>query len=109
MSGPEHGKDRDRAAGSALSKKQSLRYLAAARFYLPMVLKGSGKFEVEEQYLDYLHNGEYRLAMGELEEIGLENSGWAEESLFWRELQLAAESIGMPTKAAEYALRSNGL
>ena len=88
------------------SKKQSLRYLAAARFYLPMVLKGSAKFEVEEQYLDYLHNREYRLAMAELEEIALENAGWAEEGLFWHEMQLAAESIGMTTKAAEYARKA---
>jgi hypothetical protein len=88
------------------SKKQSLRYLAAARFYLPMVLKGSAKFDVEEQYLDYLHNREFRLAMTELEEIALENTGWAEEKLFWREMQLAAESIGMSGKAGEYGGRA---
>lgn len=82
--------------------KQSLRYLAAARFYLPMVLKGSSKFDVEEQYLDYLHNREYRLALEELEEIALENAGFAEERHFWREMALAAESLGLAGKAAEY-------
>jgi hypothetical protein len=44
--------------------KQSLRYLAAARFYLPMTLKGGDKFAVEE-------------------------------ALFWRELELAAQHMGL--------------
>ena len=87
------------------SWKQSLRYLAAARFYLPMVLKGSSKFNVEEQYLDYLHNREYKLALEELAEIGLENVGFAEEVLFWHELALAAENLGLSDKAAEYRQR----
>jgi hypothetical protein len=85
--------------------KQSLRYLAAARFYLPMVLKGSGKFDVEEQYIDYLHNREYRLAMEELAEMALENPGFGEERLFWQELGLAAESLGLRDKAVEYRRR----
>ena len=89
--------------------KQSLRYLAAARFYLPMVLKGSNKFDVEEQYLDYLHNREYKLAMEELAEIALENQGFAEEALFWRELELAAATLGLASKAEEYRRRAGGL
>ncbi len=48
--------------GRPESLKQSLRYLAAARFYLPVTLKGGEKFAVDEQYLDYLHNREYGLA-----------------------------------------------
>lgn len=88
------------------SAKQTLRYLAAARFYLPMDLKGASKFGVEEQYLDYLHNREYQLALGELEEIALENAGFAEERHFWREMDLAAESLGMAGKAAEYRQRA---
>lgn len=86
--------------------KQSLRYLAAARFYLPVTLKGGEKFAVDEEYLDYLHNREYELALGELEEFGIENAGFAEEALFWRELELAAQHMGLPEKAAEYRSRA---
>jgi hypothetical protein len=89
-------------------RKQSLRYLAAARFYLPVTLKGGEKFAVDEQYLDYMHNREYALALEELAEFGIENAGFAEEALFWRELELAAESMGLPGKAAEYRRRSEG-
>lgn len=39
-----------------------------------MTLKGGDKFAVEERYLDYLHNREYALALGELAEFGLENA-----------------------------------
>jgi hypothetical protein len=88
------------------SWKQSLRYLAAARFYLPVTLKGGEKFAVDEQYLDYLHNREYELALGELAEFGIENAGFAEEPLFWRELELAAENIGLIDKAAEFRRRA---
>lgn len=88
------------------SWKQSLRHLAAARFYLPVVLKGGEKYAVDERYLDYLHNREYELALGELAEFGIENAGFAEEALFWRELELAAESMGLADKAAEYRRRA---
>ena len=88
------------------SRKQSLRHLAAARFYLPVTLKGGEKYAVDEMYLDYLHNREYRLAFDELFEFGLENAGFAEESLFWRELELAAETLGLADKAVECRRRS---
>ena len=88
------------------SWKQSLRYLAAARFYLPVVLKGGEKFAIDEQYLDYLHNREYKLALEELAEFGIENAGFAEEALFWHELALAADILGLPDKAAEYRRRA---
>ena len=87
------------------TRKRTLRHLAAARFYLPMTLKGGDKYDVEEQYLDYLHNREYRLALGELEEFGLENPGFAEEAHFWEELALAAAELGLPDKAVEYRRR----
>jgi hypothetical protein len=87
-------------------RKQALRYLAAARFYLPVTLKGGEKYAVDEQYLDYLHNREYALALGELAEFGLENAGFAEEALFWRELELAAAQLGLADKAREYARRA---
>lgn len=93
--------------GRPESWKQSLRCLAAARFYLPVTLKGGEKFAVDEQYLDYLHNREYRLALEELVEFGIENAGFAEEPLFWRELALAAEHMGLPDKATEYRRRAN--
>lgn len=92
--------------GRPESSKQSLRYLAAARFYLPVTLKGGEKFAVDEQYLDYLHNREYGLALEELAEFGIENAGFAEEPLFWRELELAAEHMGLSDKATEYRRRA---
>ena len=90
-------------------RKQALRYLAAARFYLPMTLRGGEKYAVDEQYLDYLHNREYALALEELAEFGLENAGFAEEALFWRELELAASQLGLADKAREYARRASGI
>ena len=90
------------------SARQSLRHLAAARFYLPMTLKGGEKSDIEEQYRDFLHNREYRLALGELEEFGLENPGFAEEAMFWKEMELAAASLGMLDKARDFARRAAG-
>ena len=87
-------------------RKQALRHLAAARFYLPMTLKGGEKYAVDEAYLDYLHNREYALALAELSELGLENAGFAEEALFWRELELAATQLGLVDKAREFARRA---
>ena len=89
------------------TRKQTLRHLAAARFYLPMTLKGGDKYDVEEQYLDYLHNREYGLALQELEEFGIENAGFAEEALFWAEMELAATLLGLASKAEEYRRRAN--
>ena len=87
--------------------KQTLRHLAAARFYLPFTLKGGDKFAVEEMYFDYLHNREYKLALDELVEFGLENAGFAEEALFWKELELAATQMGLEQKAAEFRRRAS--
>lgn len=84
------------------TRKQTLRHLAAARFYLPMELRGSDKYDVEEQFLDYLHNREYALALQELEEFGLDNAGFAEEKLFWAELEMAATLLGLAGKAREF-------
>jgi len=83
-----------------------LRYLAAARFYLPVTLKRSQDFGADEQYLQYLHHREYGLALEELAELGLENAGFAEEGLFWRELELAADHMGLSEQAAEYRRRA---
>ena len=57
-------------------------------------------------YFDYLHNREYKLALEELVEFGLENAGFAEESMFWRELELAALAMGLTEKAAEFKRRA---
>lgn len=72
-------------------------------------MKGGEKFAVDEQYLDYLHNREYELALQELAEFGVENAGFAEEALFWRELELAAQHMGLPEKAAEYRSRAENI
>ena len=87
--------------------KQVLRHLAAARFYLPEQLKPT-EFGADEQYLRYLHHGEYGLALDEIAAIGEEHRGFAEERLFWRELELAAIAMDLCDKAAEYRKASDG-
>lgn len=56
---------------------------------------------------EWKHNREYGLALDELAEFGIENAGFAEEALFWRELELAAQHMGLPDKAAEYRRRAS--
>jgi hypothetical protein len=89
------------------SHKQALRHLAAARYYLPIVLEPApGASSTDESYIEYLHHTEYELALDELAAVGIHNSGYAEEGLFWRELELAALEIGLPDRAAEFGRRA---
>jgi hypothetical protein len=81
--------------------KHTLRLLAAARYYLPEHLDSPPEWEA--QYIEYLHHTEYQLAMESLEGIGNSHSGYAEESLFWQELLLAAVHMDLGDHAALYS------
>ena len=83
------------------SFKKTLRFLAAARYYLPAHLDSPPEWET--QYAVYLHHTEYQLAMESLEDIGNSHSGYAEEPLFWQELLLAAEHMELTEHAALYS------
>jgi hypothetical protein len=87
--------------------KISLRHLAAARFFLPVVLE-QGEFpESEAQFNEYLHHREFGLALEILEFLGDSNRGYEEESLFWAELKLVAEHMGLMDHAARYDSKLN--
>ena len=77
------------------TQKQILRHLAAARFYLPVVLRQPEDYNAESQYAEFLHHTEYELALQDLENLGNLNSGFAEEELFWSELLTAARLMGL--------------
>lgn len=85
------------------SQKHSLRLLAAARYYLPFHLNSPPDWEA--QYVEYLHHSEYQLALESLEGIGNSHSGYAEEQLFWQELLLAAEHMGLSEHATLYSAK----
>lgn len=87
------------------SLKASLRHLAAARYFLPKELDFGEFSDSERQFCDFLHHRELGLALEELEGLGETNRGHAEESLFWMELMLAAESMDLPEHADRYRIR----
>ena len=89
--------------------RQVLRHLAAARYYLPVELKRGQFPESETQYQLYLHHAEFALALEELEGLGGENTGYVEEELFWSELVLAAECMGLAEHSARYRQKIKGL
>ena len=78
---------------------RTLRHLAAARFFLPEILVVGDFPDIERHYLEFLHHSELGLALEMLEEIGRLNTGFAEETLFWQELALAAESMDLNEQA----------
>jgi len=83
------------------SLKQSLRLVAAARYYLPAQLESPPEWEA--QYIEYLHHTEYQLALESLEGIGNLHTGYAEEPLFWQELLLAAQHMDLDDHATLYS------
>jgi hypothetical protein len=83
------------------SLKQSLRLVSAARYYLPVHLESPPEWEA--QYVEYLHHTEYQLALEAIEGIGDLHSGYAEEPLFWQELLLASQHMGLGDHAALYS------
>ena len=85
--------------------KQSLRYLAAARYYLPLSLKQGDFPDTEQLYEEYLHQAEFGEASELLECLGELNSEDPDQFLFWSELLLAAEHMGMADHASRYRER----
>ncbi|MDB5765099.1 MAG: hypothetical protein JWQ21_4094 [Herminiimonas sp.] len=83
--------------------KQSLRFLAAARYYLPIHLPSCSDWE--EQYRERLHHGEFQLALESLERIGEMHSGYADELQFWKELYFAAQHMALDQHAARYEVK----
>ncbi len=82
--------------------KQSLRHLAAARYFLPVELNQGDFPQTEQLYEEYLHHTEFGLALDQLEFLGEQHSGDAFQTLFWTELLLAAENMGLSENAARY-------
>ena len=80
--------------------KQSLRFLAAARYYLPMHLQSPSEWE--EQYKENLHYAEFQLALESLARMGDMHSGYTDELQFWKELYFAAQHMALHEHAAQY-------
>lgn len=79
-----------------------LRHLAAARYFLPVILKQPDGYDAEAQYEEFLHHSEFELAMEYLEDIGRLNREFAEEPLFWTEMAAAAHLMGRTEEAARF-------
>ena len=82
--------------------KQTLRHLAAARYFLPAELDQGDFPQTRQMYEEFLHQAEFGLALDELEFLGSQHSDDAFQHLFWTELLLAAESMGLMEHAARY-------
>lgn len=80
--------------------RQALRFLAAARYYLPAQLHCPADWE--EQCRDCLHHAELEPALEWLERIGLAHAGHIDELRFWKELYFAAQHMGLHERASRY-------
>lgn len=76
------------------------RHLGACRYYLPENLPSVEAVACEREMTHFLHHNELALALGVAEAMG---DCCCAPSAFWRELQLAAESMGLAKEAARYA------
>lgn len=85
--------------------KQSLRHLAAARYFLPVELNQGSFPQTELLYQEYLHHTEFGLALDQLEFLGEQHSDDAFQPLFWTELLLAAENMDLTEHATRYRKR----
>jgi hypothetical protein len=80
--------------------KQSLRLLAAARYYLPPYLQSPAEWE--EEYKDCLYYSQFQLALELLERIAGMHAGYEDALHFWKELYYAAQQMGLDQHAARY-------
>lgn len=78
--------------------KQTLRFLAAARCFLPQGLDCPA--ELEQQFQSHLRHEELRQALEVLQQIGDIHSGYDQEANFWKELFYAAQHMALPEHAA---------
>jgi hypothetical protein len=83
----------------------TLRHLAASRYYLAERFTAESALSCEQDFNRFLHNNEFGLAMLEAEALGQRCDAPPE---FWRELLLAARSMGDAEAEHKYAARSAG-
>jgi hypothetical protein len=95
--------EQDPATQLRQSWATTLRHLAACRYYLPKILATSKALKAELAWSDYLHNNELELALFEAEVVGMEQDAPSE---YWRELQLAAGSMGLEAQVARFSAKS---
>ncbi len=77
--------------------RQALRFLAAARYYLPTHLESPREWE--EEYGDCLRHRQFSHALEQLERIGAQHTGCMDAAMFWKELYFAARHLGLPEHA----------
>lgn len=81
-------------------EKQALRFLAAARYFLPSHLQSPAQWE--EEYRDCLQYKDFEQALAWLERIGAEHAGHVDEPHFWKEMYFAAQEMKLTEHAARY-------
>ena len=86
----------------AESWAETIRHLAACRFYVPEQLAAEASLAAELELARYLHHNELGLALEAAEALG---DSLKASAGFWRELELAATSMALPEAAARYAAR----
>ena len=82
----------------------TLRYLAAARYYLPEVLESADAVAAAAEYVRFLHVNELGLALDAAIDLG-GLVGAAPE--YWAELAFAADCMKLEAMAAELRSRTN--
>jgi hypothetical protein len=83
--------------------RQTLRFLAAARFFLPAHLHTPPEWE--ENYRDCLHHADFGPALDWLERLGDAHAGHIDELRFWKELYFAAQHMTLTERALRYEAR----
>lgn len=83
--------------------KQALRFLAAARYFLPVELECPGDWVTG--YDACLRQSDFQDALEALERIGDLHANYPTESHFWKELFYAAQHLELAEHAARYEER----
>lgn len=83
--------------------RQALRFLAAARYFLPMTLQTPPEWE--EDYEECLRHAQFIHALERLERIGMQHAGYLDEASFWKELYFAAKHLNLADHAARCEAR----
>jgi plasmid maintenance system antidote protein VapI len=82
----------------------TLRHLAACRYHLSETLGSAEALRIERDFIGFLHNNEFGIALECAEELGRLNDAPHE---FWVELRMAAETMGHKAEAERYAQLSS--
>ena len=83
--------------------RQALRFLAAARYFLPTHLHTPPEWE--EEYRDCLYHAQFQVTLEILERIGEQHAGHIDELSFWKELFFAAQHLSLAEHARRYETR----